>query len=174
VSPWIELFQLIKELGAEVVLPAIRELKANRAREAVAGSAAGRAAYEAARAAKPVNYPAMVYVAGPFSAPSRDGVEQNIRKATAVALNVARLGGFPVTPHANTSHPTFEVIQPYEFWVAGTMSLTMSLLHACDALITVPGWEGSRGATNEVREMRRRGKPTFHELSALRAWLPKR
>lgn len=53
----------------------------------------------------------MVYIAGPFSAKTRDGVDLNIRRAVDLGLSVAAAGAFPVIPHSNTAHPDFEKLQ---------------------------------------------------------------
>ncbi len=89
----------------------------------------------------------LYYVAGPFSAPTRDGVDENISKAEDVGLALASYGLAPLIPHANTSRPEFEDCQPYEFWIA----VTMELLRRCDAVVLVEGWERSSGARAEVR-----------------------
>jgi hypothetical protein len=109
----------------------------------------------------------LVYVAGKFSAPTRAQVEINIDYAVDVGLAVAQMGAFPVVPHANTAHPGYEKLQPYPFWIAGTLAL----LRRCDALITVPNWKESSGARGEVADALERGQPVFHLLDDLRAWL---
>ncbi len=114
--------------------------------------------------------PPLVYVAGKFSAPDRAGVELNIAAAVDMALEVARLGAMPVTPHANTAHPAFEEVQPYPFWIAGTMAL----LEACEAVMLVPGWETSSGARGEVKRAFELGLPVFQDLSLLVRWLEAR
>jgi hypothetical protein len=114
-----------------------------------------------------VSEPILVYVAGRFSAPDRARVERNIQLATELGIEVAKLGAMPVIPHANTSHPDFESVQPYQFWIAGTLAL----LRACAVCIMVPGWESSSGARGERDEMLRLGRPVFHSIGELRAWL---
>lgn len=109
----------------------------------------------------------LVYVAGPFTAADRSGVQRNIAAAEAIGLEVARLGACPVVPHSNTSHPNYEAIQPYAFWIEATMEL----LRHCDALVTVPGWEASTGARGEVEEAARLRTPTFHTIEGLERWL---
>ncbi|MDX1527025.1 MAG: DUF1937 family protein [Gammaproteobacteria bacterium] len=88
----------------------------------------------------------LYYVAGPFSAKTREGVEENIRAADFVGRQLARICLYPVVPHNNTAHPQYERLQPYPFWIAGTLEL----LKCCDALVVVPGWEESSGARGEV------------------------
>jgi len=76
----------------------------------------------------------LVYVAGPFSGPTRNVVEANIRRAVEVGLEVAKAGFMPVVPHANTADPEYEKVQPYEFWIEGTTALLL----LCDAMVVVP------------------------------------
>ena len=109
----------------------------------------------------------IIYVAGRFSAPTREGVEANILAAVDVALDVARIGGFPLTPHANTAHPLFEKFQPYSFWVEGYIEL----VRRSDALITVPNWKGSTGARGEVELAYSLDKPVFYTVEKLKQWL---
>lgn len=109
----------------------------------------------------------MVYVAAPFSAPDRAGVERNIIEAEALGIEVARLGAFPVVPHSNTSHPDYERVQPYSFWLAGTMAL----LRVCHAVIMHPDWQRSGGARGEHADALARKQPIFYALPELAAWL---
>lgn len=113
----------------------------------------------------------LVYVAGPFSAPTRAGVEANIARAVAVGLEVAKLGFMPVIPHANTAHPEFEKIQPYPFWISGTTEM----LRRCDAMVMVPdkdvllaligdvNWENSKITISHAAE-------AYIECGVVQAW----
>ncbi len=109
----------------------------------------------------------LCYVAGPFSAKTRAGVEENIRRAVLAGIEVARCGAMPVIPHANTAHPEFEVVQPYTFWIEGTMALLL----ACSVVLMVPGWEASSGARGERDEALRHGMPVFYSVAELESWL---
>lgn len=123
-----------------------------------------------------------VYIAGPYSSKAtrqegeqegdfhrrqRAEVEQNILNAVDVGLDVARIGLYPVIPHANTAHPLFEKLQPYQFWIDGTLEM---LHRACDALMLVRGWEASSGARTERSSMLLHGKPVFDSIAALEEW----
>lgn len=110
--------------------------------------------------------PYLVYVAGPFSAPDRAGVEANIASATAAGLELARRGLYPVIPHANTAHPAFEDVQPYQFWIRGTLEQ----MRRCDAVFLVHGWDKSRGATAEKVEAESLGLPVFASFAAISEW----
>ena len=86
----------------------------------------------------------LIYVAGPYRAPSRWHVEQNIRAAEDVGALIAQAGAYPVIPHANT-RGYFEGLAPDELWLAGTLRL----LKACDGAVFIRGWGRSTGATEE-------------------------
>lgn len=109
----------------------------------------------------------LIYIGGPFSAPTREGVEANIARAVELAIEVALLGAVPICPHSNTAHPDFERVQPYTFWI----DATKALLRKCDALILVPCWEGSAGTRGEVELAYELGLPVFNEPRELAAWL---
>lgn len=111
----------------------------------------------------------LVYIAGKFSAPTRSGVEDNIMAAVMVGLAVAKLGGMPVIPHANTAHPEFEKVQEYPFWIEGTTEL----LRRCDAVMLVDGWTESKGSRGEVDIARQLRLPVFlpGEYEKLGTWL---
>ncbi len=100
----------------------------------------------------------LVYVAGPFSAKTREGIEANIRRAEDVGIEIARGGDFPVIPHANTARPEFERVQDYPFWIEGTLEL----MRRCDEVVMVPGWEDSKGARGERTEALAMGLPVSY------------
>ena len=98
----------------------------------------------------------LVYVAGRYSASSDRTVAENVEAARAVARVVATYPLlFPVVPHQLNAG--LEDVGDYEWWLAGTLEL----MRRCDAVVMVPGWEGSRGACAEREEAHRLGLPVF-------------
>lgn len=98
------------------------------------------------------------YIAGPYRAQTRAGIELNIQAARAVGLLCCRKGWSPVVPHANTGH--LDAVDPSigdEFWLASTKEL----LRRCDAVVLVPGWEQSQGTRDEIIEAEQRGIPVY-------------
>lgn len=112
----------------------------------------------------------VVYIAGPFRAPTQWGIVENTRNAERWGKVVAEAGGMPLIPHANTQH--FHGLQTEAFWVEGTLEL----LRRCDALLLIPGWVASMGAVGERDEAERLTIPIFEGHSTLKcpelaAWL---
>jgi hypothetical protein len=110
----------------------------------------------------------LVYVAGPFRAANSWDMEQNIRRAEALALDVWRLGAACICPHANTRF--FQNAAPDEVWLKGDLEM----LARCDAMIMTPDWERSAGAREEHRYAITWGIPVFYELPPLQQWLSER
>jgi hypothetical protein len=107
----------------------------------------------------------LVYIIGPFRAPTHWGVCQNIRRAEELALRVAEMGAMPLCPHLNTAN--FHGLLTDDFWLAGTAEL----LRRCDAGITVPGWQNSEGSEAEVELARNEEIPIAHTEAELAWWM---
>ena len=111
----------------------------------------------------------LVYVAGPYRGPTAWDVEQNIRAAEALGVEVARRGAYPVIPHSNT-RGYFESFQPGEFWLAGTLAL----LSRCDGAVFSVDWQRSSGTRIEQAWCAEHGLPhAFAEngLDHLADWI---
>lgn len=107
----------------------------------------------------------LVYVAGPYRAPTAWGIEQNIQRARVMGALVAAAGCYPVIPHSNTSH--MDGLAPDELWLEGTLEL----MRRCDAVVFTFDWPDSSGARAERAEARRIGLPCFDDTISLREWL---
>jgi len=107
----------------------------------------------------------IVYVAGKFTGPTAWAIEQNIRAAEDLAMQVILCGAMPLCPHANTRYAHGSA--PEDFFYEGTLEL----LRRCDAVIRVAGWEDSKGARREVAEAEARGMPVFDAPVQLVHWL---
>lgn len=107
----------------------------------------------------------VVYIAGPFTAPNAWEVEKNIRAAEEMGMEVAKLGAMPLIQHTNTRF--FNGTLTPDFWYRGTMAL----LERSDAVMALPNWSKSSGATNEVARARELVMWTFFDLLALGDWI---
>jgi nucleoside 2-deoxyribosyltransferase len=106
-----------------------------------------------------------VYVAGPFRGPNSWEIEENIRRAERLALEVWRMGAAALCPHTNTRF--FQGAADDSVWLDGDLEL----LARCDAVVMTDDWERSTGAKAEERFAVERGIPVFYNLLALREWL---
>ncbi len=107
----------------------------------------------------------VIYIAGPFTAPNAWGIEQNVRAAEALGLEVAQLGAMPLIPHANTRF--FHGVGGDINWYEGTLEL----MRRCDAIIVRAGSEDSKGVRAEIDEAWRLKIPVFHDIYSLMDWL---
>lgn len=106
----------------------------------------------------------IVYVAGPFRAANTWEIEQNIRRAEALALEVWRHVGPAICPHTNTRF--YQGAAPDDVWLNGDLAI----LDRCDAVILVEGWERSSGTRAEVAWAQEAGVPVFQSLPDLLLW----
>lgn len=113
----------------------------------------------------------LLYIAGPFTAPTRLDVEANVAYAAMAASRIVAAcpGVYPVVPHALGVH-LLRVGTP-EYHYAGTLAL----MEACAGVLLLPGWEESVGSAAEERRARELGMQVFlpgeHlDLQAIAAW----
>lgn len=120
----------------------------------------------------------LIYIAGPYTAPTVCERRRNVQAARDLADQVNRLhgaeGAFAITPHFVGDG--IEDSGDAQFWYDGTMEL----MRRCDAVLLVDGWHESKGAQAERDVALRRGLPVFAEgelfsekgeMPAFYAWL---
>jgi nucleoside 2-deoxyribosyltransferase len=100
----------------------------------------------------------LLYLAGPYSAPSAWLIEHNVRQAEAVALQVWARGYVALCPHTMTRF--YHGALPEAVWLAGDLEM----LSRCDGVLLLKGWEQSRGAQAERDFALRVGIPVFLTL----------
>lgn len=114
----------------------------------------------------------LIYVAGPYRAKNQLGgqdmfaVQQNIMRAMAVGLEVAKLGAAFHVPHANSMFFTGAAGLPDSVW----LNCALESMRRCDAVVLVDGWNTSAGTLAEITEARRLGIPVM-QIHALEGWL---
>jgi hypothetical protein len=107
----------------------------------------------------------LIYVAGPFRGKSAWDIEQNIRRAETLALEVWRMGAACICPHTNTRF--FQNAAPDEVWLEGDLEI----LRRCDAIVMTPDWRNSTGARAEHDEAIKRNMAVFYTMDELQSWL---
>ena len=107
----------------------------------------------------------VVFIAGPFRAATPWQVEENVRAAERVALDIWRLGAAALCPHTNTRF--FDKVLSDDVFLAGTREL----LRRCDAMYIIGDWLSSHGTHAELDFARAYDIPVFHDYQALARWL---
>lgn len=111
----------------------------------------------------------VVYIAGAFRAPSAWLIEQNIRRAEELALQVWLTGNMvPICPH--TMNRFYQGAGPDDIWLKGDLEL----LSRADAVLVVPGSGNSSGTAIEVKSAEELHLPVFHRLDFLQVWASRR
>lgn len=108
----------------------------------------------------------LVYIAGPYSAATQAGIEENVKAAQKLGAEV--MAAFPgkilaIVPHS--AGKGLEDQGDYKFWIAATLEL----MGRCDGVVLRHNWSNSAGAVGEVDEAIRRRIPIVVESENLSA-----
>ena len=101
----------------------------------------------------------IIYIAGPYRAPTERGLEDNIRHAEEAAIRLWRLGWAVICPHKNSSH--FGGIIPDDNFIEGDIEI----LKRCDAIYLLSNWHYSTGARMERDIALEKGMAVYTEDS---------
>ena len=104
----------------------------------------------------------LVYVSGPYTAPTPEQVAANVERARAAACQLMRLGYAVICPHTMTAGWEGEGIT-YDQFVAADLEI----VRRCDAILLLPGWSGSKGALAEYRMAVRAGVAEVSSIEEL-------
>ncbi len=107
----------------------------------------------------------LVFICGPYRGESAWEVEQNVRKAEELSLEVWRLGAACICPHTNTRF--FQGALRDVAFLEGYLAI----LDRCDAVLTVPGWGKSYGSKAEVTYAKEHGIPVLHTMKEFIEWV---
>lgn len=101
----------------------------------------------------------LIYTAGPYRAYCGAGsIEGNIAVARDIALEVWKAGHVAACPHMNTAFFEQHVELPDEVYLKGDFEI----LARCDAILMIPGWEGSDGSVAELAFAKEQGIPIYY------------
>jgi hypothetical protein len=105
--------------------------------------------------------PKLVYIASPYSAPTPEGIEANVRRQMEVAHEVMDLGHVPFVPNLN--HYLDKVRKrTYDEWI----NADFEVIKRCDILLRLDG--RSPGADREVKLAEGLGLPVVHTIAELK------
>ena len=103
----------------------------------------------------------LIFIAGPFKAENAWEIEQNIRRAEEIALQLWKLGFAVICPHANSRF--FFGACPEDIFLEGYKEI----LKKCDGLIlSSPGGQ-SKGTVEEIKIAEENGIPVFGKVHHL-------
>ena len=105
----------------------------------------------------------IIYISGPYTAPTEKKIKANISKARYCAIRIMQLGHTVICPHTMTAFWDKVSNLTYDDF----MKMYLDLIKVADALFMLPGWRESEGATQEYREAIRLGKEFFYTFSEL-------
>ena len=97
----------------------------------------------------------IVYLAGPYRASTREGVQSNIDRAAAKAQQLWSLGHYVICPHLNSPHFT----GPDSLFLDGYIEI----MKRCDAVYVLAGSENSHGTQAEIATAISIGLPVYVE-----------
>lgn len=116
----------------------------------------------------------VIYVAGPFRSVNQTtgksnawGVQQNVMKAMALALEVWKRGCAAICPHSNTMFFQDADGIADHVWLDGDIEL----LRRADGMLLTDDWARSSGARAEKAFADQHGIRVFKELRELDDWL---
>lgn len=109
----------------------------------------------------------VVSISGPYRGKTPWDVEQNVRQAETLALEVAKMGAMPLCVHSMTRFWDRQLTD--EFWLQGIMDLTLR----ADAVLFTTDWKRSTVALKEFEAARSCGLPMFYakDLAPLKEWI---
>lgn len=95
----------------------------------------------------------VVYLAGPYTADTPEGIAANIAVARKVAIELWEKGFAVICPHLNTAHFEVDCQCEYLDYVNGDLAI----VERVDAVVLLPGWRSSPGARVECDVAHMRG-----------------
>lgn len=104
----------------------------------------------------------VIYIAGKYTAPTKEGVQANVDKATAKGAELAGQGYAPIVPHANTTG--WEQYNP-NLTYRDFMLIDFAQIRKVDVVYMMDNWKDSRGAKAEERFARLLKKKIIYEAT---------
>jgi hypothetical protein len=104
-------------------------------------------------------YDRILYVAGPYRAPTPEGVDANIAKARAAAEHLWAIGYAVICPHLNSAHMEGDP----SIYMAGDLTIIERLDPEKDGLYLLEGWSYSEGSVREYYAARDKGLTIYKQ-----------
>lgn len=104
--------------------------------------------------------PLRLYLAGPYWAPTPEGIDRNTETARTVAAALWDMGHDVYCPHMNTARFDRLTDVPEERYRA----FGLWMVKFFGAIVCLPHWQESKGTQAEIAEALRLSKPVFYSL----------
>ena len=106
----------------------------------------------------------LVFVTGPYSAPTTAGIGANIRRAIDIGRRLFQKGYYPIVPHLLVREYYEYGSKSPIFGYEPLMEYTMAIVQKCDILLL---YESSPGADRERRLAESLGIPVYFDVDEL-------
>jgi hypothetical protein len=106
----------------------------------------------------------LVFVTGPYSAPTETGIQANIRKAIEIGRVLFEKGYYPIVPHVLVKEYYKPEAESAIFGYEPLLKYTMAIARKCDILLL---YESSPGADRERRLAESLGIPVYFDVDDL-------
>lgn len=104
----------------------------------------------------------LIYIAGKLNDKTGHAIEQNIRVAEDLSLEVAETGNIPVCPHTQSRFLMGTLTELY--WIEATKKIML----ACEAVVLCYNWESSPGTIGEIVKAKQVGIPVYESVHWMR------
>jgi hypothetical protein len=105
----------------------------------------------------------LVYIAGPYTAPTEEGIKENVIRAKNLSKQIWEKGYNVICPHLNYQ---FLEGEPYDEIMGGCLSLMVK----SDIVYMTDGWCASHGANIERLVAINKNIPVVNNLTELARW----
>ena len=100
----------------------------------------------------------LIFVSGPYRAPTKEQIEININNAREAAIKIWQGGDYALCPHLNSCN--FDGLCDDSVWLEGDLEM----LRRCDAIYMLQNHANSEGATRELELAQELGLEIYYEL----------
>lgn len=117
-----------------------------------------------------MNSIALIYIAGPYRPANGRSIDENAQDAEAAACDLIRSGApaLPIVPHSIGLR--YSYLSPAGGDEGYWLPATLALMERCHAVLMLPGWRMSSGATGERARAIEIGLPVFESVEEVAAW----
>lgn len=112
----------------------------------------------------------IIYIAGPIRNDDAEIQKRNIGKGILAAKAIWQAGGAAICPHMNAYFDAPENDNPASEQTKA-LPADLELINRSDAVLALPGWPTSIGASAEVCHARGRGMLIFDDLAEAVRWV---